>query len=97
MRQSAKRREDLRALRKIYEYVLACLSNGQNWAMDELTSESSSGNAKEVSLTKLSILTDQSTTIESKDFLVLFIIYNIIILKDSKLIKVYLLLFRKII
>jgi hypothetical protein len=97
MRQSAKRREDLRALRKIYEYVLACLSNGQNWAMDELTSESSSGDAKEVSLTKLSASADQSTAVESKDSLVSFIIRNMTVPRDSKLAEVCSLLSGKIV
>jgi hypothetical protein len=68
--------------------VLVYLSNDQNWAIDELISESSSGNAKEVSLIKLSVSVNQSTAVESKDSLVLFIIRNMTVSRDSKLTEV---------
>jgi len=84
MRQGTKRRQDLSAPRMIYENVLAGLSNGQNRGGDNLTSESSSGEAKEVASIKSTASMDQSTVVDSRVFLVSFIICNIIVPKEFK-------------
>ena len=84
MSQGIERGQGLSAPRTSHEDVLASLSNELNWRLGKLTSESSSGIAKEVASTKLTASADQSASVECSDSLVSSIISNIIVPKEFK-------------
>jgi hypothetical protein len=64
--------------------VLVSLSNDPNWRLRKLIFESSSSVVEEVASTKLTASADQSTAVDFRVSLVLFIIYNIIMPKEFK-------------